>query len=237
MSTAVFRCLCAAFAAAVVSATSLAAKPDSSEIKYPGHMPPRPPPLQLTDFWYSAQDENGVLNTVEADNLVIRPRRYLVFNIKSLNEAILTRAHLQVHLRDKDNADVNPFDVKYEDIIPFTDSGAGSENRSRGSGFGIVTRLLAEDLTLDVLRKASTTLVLTAERGLVENRKGEAQFINATLSDPRTGRLIRSNRILWDNKRKKFMVPGTYSLTAPRDQVRGEAISVDLDFNIKPAPS
>ena len=55
------------------------------------------PGPQLTGFRYQEFDALGLHAMVKADRLSILPRRFLFFNIKSINEAHLENAYIEIH--------------------------------------------------------------------------------------------------------------------------------------------
>jgi hypothetical protein len=188
-------------------------------------------PLQISEFTYTSQDQNRLVHVLHAEQLVIRPRRFTVFNIKSINEALVENARFELHLYAKAATDNTLSD--YEKVLPFNQAKRG--NHRHGAVVGMVTRLIANGVRVDIFRDEIPAIVLAAEYGLVEKRKPEAVFINAILKDSRSDRVVRSRTILWDEKRMLFVIPGPYVMSASGNDDRGKSIEIDLDFNIKPA--
>ena len=188
-------------------------------------------PLQISEFRYTSQDENRLVHVLQAKRLVIQPRRFMVFNIKSVNEAVLDNARLEVHLY-KDAMTRNTLS-DYEKVLPFNGKKRG--NHRHGAVVGMVTRLVANGVRVDIFRDQIPAMILAAEYGLMEKKKSEAEFINAILKDSRSDQVIRSGRILWHEKRKLFVIPGSYAMSASGNYTSGESIEIDLDFNITPA--
>jgi len=181
-------------------------------------------PLQISEFRYTSQDQDRLVHVLQAKQLVIQPRRFMVFNIKSINEAVLQNARLETHFY--------PESAK-QSVMPFGQSTRGT--RHTGSAVGLVTRLIANRIRIDIFRGDMQAIVLAANYGLVEKKNSEAEFINAILKDSRSDRVIRSSRILWDEKRRLFVIPGTYAMSASGNDTSGQSIEIDLDFNIRPA--
>ena len=50
---------------------------------------------------YQEYDARGLVASVKADRLAILPHRFLFFNLKSINEAHLENANIEIHLHDK----------------------------------------------------------------------------------------------------------------------------------------
>lgn len=190
-------------------------------------------PLQIQDFSYTSQDENRIVQALQAEQLLIQPRRFMVFNIKSVNEAILQNARFEAHFYEETATHTPLFD--YQEVLPFN---KGTRDKYRnGPVVGLVTRLIAKGVRLDIFREEMQAIVLVAEYGLVEKQKSEAEFINGIIKDGHSDTFIRSSRILWDDKRKVFVIPGAYAMSASGNNTSGESIEIDLDFNITPAVS
>jgi hypothetical protein len=187
-------------------------------------------PLQISEFRYTSQDQDRLVHVLQAKQLVIQPRRFMVFNIKSINEAVLQNARLETHFYPESAKHSSLFD--FQEVMPFGQRTRGT--RHTGSAFGVVTRLIANRIRVDIFRGDIQAIVLAANYGLVEKKKSKAEFINAILKDSRSDRVIRSSRILWNEKRMMFVIPGTYAMSASGNDCSGQSIEIDLEFNIRP---
>jgi len=203
---------------------------DSDPVPVRTRAPSKQLPLQIRDFRYSSQDENRIVHALQAEQLVIQPRRFRVFNIKSVNEAVLQNAHFESYSYKK-TAMHTPL-LEYQKVIPFS-KGARGRHRN-GSVTGLVTRLIAKGVRFDIFRDGRQSIALTAEYGLVEKKRSEAEFVNGIIKDSRSDRVIRSSRILWKEKRKVFVIPDAYAMSASGTHTTGKSIEIDLEFNIAP---
>ncbi|GMQ87571.1 MAG: hypothetical protein BMS9Abin08_0775 [Gammaproteobacteria bacterium] len=188
-------------------------------------------PLKITGLVYSAQNERGVVHALQADQLLIKPRKFSLFNIRNVNEAVLNNARFETRFYADTTSEQRLFD--YEAVLPVGDDEGDSRHRSR-SGYGLVTRLVANRVKFDIFRSEQKSMTLTAALGLLENKKRKAEFLNATLRDMRSARRISSRKIIWDAENRVFVVPGAYILHLAAKNVAGESIKVDMDFTIKP---
>jgi hypothetical protein len=188
-------------------------------------------PLTIKMFTYTAVDDYGVTNILSADSMEIRPRRFMAFNAKSVNEIILRRAHLTI--------------FSYDEMEPHTDSydffefeggssiiGGARSGSARLKMLGRVTRLVADQITIEFFQDKKKLAILNAETGLIKKRKEGATFFNATLQDFRSETFIKSRKILWDRKHEVFVIPGRYSGTASSGSLKGRSVEIDLDFTI-----
>ena len=188
-------------------------------------------PLQISEFTFTSQDQDRLVHVLQAKQLVIRPRRFMVFNIKSLNEVVLQNARLETHFYKESAKQSSLFD--FQEVVPFDQSSSGKHHT--GSAVGLVTRLIADRVRVDIFREDIQAIVLAAEYGLVEQKKTGAEFFNAILKDSRSDRVIRSSRVLWDETRMLFVIPGSYAMSASGNNTSGQSIEIDLDFNIRPS--
>ena len=69
---------------------------------------------------------------------------------------------------------------------------------------------------------------------LIEKKKEGVKFFNATLQDVRSNRIVNAKKILWDRKRKVFIIPGRYVMNDPSGSVAGQSVEIDLDFMMTP---
>ncbi len=191
----------------------------------------QPLPLKITGLVYSAQNEHGVVHALQADQLLIKPRKFRLFNIRNVNEAVLNNARFETRFYADTTSEQHLFD--YEAVLPVGDDEGDSRYRSR-SGYGLVTRLVANRVKFDIFHSEQKSMTLTAALGLLENKKREAEFLNATLRDMRSARRISSRKIIWDAKNSVFVIPGSYVLHSPAKNVAGESIKVDMGFRIEP---
>ena len=189
-------------------------------------------PLKITGLVYSAQNERGVVYALQADQLLIKPRKFRLFNIRNVNEAVLDNARFETRFYADTTSEQRLFD--YEAVLPVGDDDSDSDRHRSRSGYGLVTRLVANRVKFDIFRSEQKSMTLTAALGLLENKKREAEFLNATLRDMRSARRISSRKIIWDAKNSVFVIPGSYVLHSPAKDVVGESIKVDMDFIIKP---
>jgi hypothetical protein len=197
-------------------------------VELPKH-PQSKSPLLIKVFRYTAVGEYGLDNVVEADSLEVRPRRFMVFNAKSINEAILINARLALYTYENKEPYSDLFE--FESALPF----AGSSNDSgRSRVLGRVTRLVADTITIELFRDDLKIIVLEAAVGLIDKKKKGAKFFNVTLQHVLSNRIVRAENMLWDRKREVFIIPGEYIDIGPSGRVTGKSVEIDIDFKITP---
>jgi hypothetical protein len=211
--------------------------PRESEKKPPTEVRKSPEsnrPLLIKMFTYKKVDEYGLNNVLEADLLEVRPRRFMAFNAKSVNEAFLKNARIVLNTYEhKKPADELSEFFEYECPPPCI--GNRLADSARMDSLGRVTRLLADKIVIELYRDDQKIVILEAATGVIDKKKEGLKFFNATLRDVRSNRFIRTRKILWDTKRKVFFIPGQYSDTGPSGRFTGSAVTIDMDFGVTPA--
>ena len=190
-------------------------------------------PLVIRSFSYTSYNEHGINNTLEGDKLQIKPRRFMAFNIKSINEAVVNNARLAIFTRKDEVSEPQYFG--FENVTPLMDEEKGGGGRSKA--LGLVTRMIFRTMEMDLLRDNKKIIKLVAETGLIEKKKEGLNAFNAILTDVRTCRRITTRKLLWNGKRKVFRIPGPYRMSSSSGDVSGRSVEVDLDFEITPLSS
>lgn len=70
--------------------------------------------------------------------------------------------------------------------------------------------------------------------GLLEKKNGALEAFDATLTDIRSSRRLKTRKLLWDSKRKVFQIPGYYTVSTASGPVSGRSAEVNLDFVFSP---
>lgn len=190
-------------------------------------------PLLIKMFTYTKVDEYGLNNILQADLLEVRPRRFMAFNAKSVNEAVLRNAHVVLYTYEHKEPAPELLDFfDYESVPLFKEQ--KRTDSARIEPLGRVTRLLADQITIEMYRDDQKILVLEAATALIDKKKEGINFFNATLQDVRSHRFIKSRKILWDRQRKVFVIPGQFIDTVPSGSVIGRSIEISIDFMVTP---
>jgi hypothetical protein len=189
------------------------------------------PGPQLTGFRYQQFDARGLMASVNADRLSILPHRFLFFNLKSINEAHLENATIEIHMRDKIPQDM--------DLVPpvtdvFTQGKRGSASNSPRREFGVITRTFVQGISVKIFSANALLMTLRAESARLDKRRHKPRFLHATLYDARSDRRISSKEIIWDAKNKAFLIPGDYLAQTDSGHATGRGARIDLDYVVTP---
>lgn len=189
------------------------------------------PRLQITGLEYQEYDASGLAASIRADMLAVVPHRLLVFNFKSINEARLENANIEIHLHEQVSQN--------EDMVPlvtdmFNQQEKTAANRKSGSEFGVIIRSVVEGISVKIFNANSLLMILRAKRAYVDRKKHKAHFQHAALEDSRSSRRITSKEIIWDARDKAFLIPGDYIAETASGNARSKGARVNLDYVVTP---
>lgn len=184
---------------------------------------------EITEFSYREYGAHGLITRLEADTLSVIPRRFLFFNIKSLNEVHLTNARIETHLYENVSSDHELVPLATDLFIP---GETGKKESHPRREFGLITRSVAKGIVVKIFRADSLALVLRAESAYIEREKRKPGFLNATLEDESSTMRIIADKIIWNAKDKVFLVPGHYVAQTASGRASGKGIRIDLDFGV-----
>jgi hypothetical protein len=189
------------------------------------------PAAQITGLRYREYHASGLYTSIRADRLAILPHRFLFFNLKSINEAHLENADIEIQLHDK--APRNPDMVLLVNDM-FTQEKKSSEKSGPINEFGVITRSVVEGITVKIFHTDCLSIILRAKRADVDRKMHKSRFQYATLEDARSDRRITSREIIWDDRDKAFLIPGGYIAETASGNARSKGARVSLDYAVTP---
>jgi hypothetical protein len=185
-------------------------------------------PLLINGLSYKVYNNGMLVSKMQAEVFKIKPRRFFIFNIKSINEAILTNVKIDVYINKKTKEGK---EIKKDiDLLKlFFDSTTG-----RNKGMGLITRAMIKGIDLNIYNSDVLTHNLKAATAYFMLKKNKIVFYNVNLENPPSHKLISAEEIIWDAREKSFKVPDRYTASSPKGKIKGKGLIIDLDFNIKP---
>ena len=181
-------------------------------------------PVKITGVVYQAWQSGQILLKVRADTFTIGPRKFWAFNIRPFNEAVLTKAAIELNLPEdgesKEQLSMSSL------LSPYTaDLLEGTQST------GIVTRGVVEELNVTILKKNKKIFDLKAERADVDFKKNQARLKSASFEDPATNSRLTASLIVWDGQGDSFVIPGEYFFRKGRSGEIGKGRGLKLDFD------
>lgn len=185
-------------------------------------------PMAIKGLVFSNYEGDRLQSRVKADQLLVKPRQFSVFRIKSVNEVVLTNTFFEIYQYPAEKG-----------------SAAGEERFSLGAqltsgvkglaglkGMGRVTRAVLLGMKMEVLNSGHPHLRLSAQNAEMSINKAEMQMENVLIENPVSGKRLISKVVIWDEKNRVFVVPGEYRLQTPGGISVGKNVAVDLNLQI-----
>lgn len=193
-------------------------------------------PVRLTGISSRLFEHDRLFARIEADEFRISPRQFWIFNVKSVNEAWLSKARVTVFLtgQEKEGRSVLPF-FEPGGLLSLPDNRTGSNRTgSRTSGLGLVTRGVIDGLEVTVYQLESPTFRLTAGRGEADLKRRTLTLTDVTVEDPPSGRTLRAHSAVWKDREQVLQIPGEYTAESRKGRAAGRGIEVDVSFRLRP---
>ncbi len=192
-------------------------------------------PLSIKGISSSSYDSNGrLLMQIKADEIKVKPRRFFVFNIKSINEVTITNVKAAFYFyEDKTKSDVN----KPQTDVDLLNLYEGVIHQKKGDAvpkeFGRITRGVIKGFTLEIYRKEKLSVIVKANEGEIDFRKKMVEMKDVHLEEVLSKKIIKSNFAVWDNKEKFFKIPGEYIAATPKGSAKARGLKIDMDFKVE----
>ncbi len=174
-------------------------------------------PLRITGLSYSTYDDKCTIK-MEADEIKVHPRKHFVFNIRPFDEATLTNARLEVHLKEGGSLEIAPFSIG-RDLLSLNEKG-----KPNTKGTGLITRGVVKGLAIEIYRGNELSLVVKAQEAIVDFKRKEARLAMANIENRLSQETITSSSVVWSDKEKVFKIPGAYQAVNSAGRVSGKGL-------------
>jgi len=194
-------------------------------------------PFKMSGLAYNNYNDGRLMSSVKADVIKVERRKFWAFNVRPFTETVLENASIQLHLYTDQISDGGEQRNEHDmNMLSF-----GKEVLSVGSSFndlsmnnGLVTRGVMKGLTLEIFEDKNQSMLITAQKAFVDFKKKALKMVNVYMKDISTGKMIKSRSVIWNDKKNVFEINGQYIADTEHGILKGEMISVDLDFDISP---
>lgn len=187
------------------------------------------PPLLIDGLSYKVYNNGTLVSKMEADEFKISPRKFFIFNIKSVNEAILKNVKMDIYIKDLKLKKGKVIETDIDLLKLFFDSTTGKK-----TGAGLITRALIKGIDMNIYISDVLTHKLKASTAEFMLKGKKIIFYNVTLENPLSHKLIHAAKIIWDAQEKVFKISDWYEVSSLKGKTKGKSITIDLNFNIKP---
>jgi hypothetical protein len=186
-------------------------------------------PMTIRGFGFSTYLDDRLSTRVSADLFRIRPRKFSIFKVRSLNEAALSKARFEIHSDAAENGKAT------EGVL----ESLGSQFSSRAQGLagmkgvGNISRVVMDGMEMTFFRQKSPHLQVRAQKGEMDFKKKEIRMEQALLEHLPSQKKIAAATIIWDDEARLFKIPGKYQAQTPQGRASGRGITVDLNFRVE----
>ncbi len=183
----------------------------------------------LTITQYSG---NFLVRRMHADEFRIEPRRFFVFNVKSINEIVIDHAKLSIYLSDK-NIDRHVALFGFAGgLFSIKKKGGESEKIFYPADFGLITRAVIKGIQIEIYRNKKPILSITARVGYINLKNKNVEFKDTVFRNTVNEKTVKSRLAVWNSKRQLFIVPRKYIIYRSEHIPDGRIIDIDLKGNI-----
>lgn len=192
--------------------------------------------IEIEGLKYSNYKDEKLQSRVQAAQLMVVPRKIGVFQIQSINEAVISQFRLEIF----NSPPTIPGNQEKLNSAPsvareneFADElSEGIKGLASIKGAGRITKVTITGMEIFSLREDKPEFILQARVGSFDARKKELQLEQVTLLQPITGMRIVTERAVWNKKIKAFEIPGDYEVTTEKGVKKGKRIYIDMNFRL-----
>lgn len=182
--------------------------------------------MEIEGLKYSNYKDGKLQSRVQAAQLVVVPRRIGIFQIQSINEAVISGFRLEMH-----NARLAAGEGNSGAALP-DELSDGIKGLASLKGAGRIVKVTIAGMEILSLRGDRAEFLLQARVGSFDARRKQLQLENVTMEQPEKQLRLTTDKALWNQDLKAFAVPGPYILYRGKEVVKGENIFIDLAFRL-----
>lgn len=140
------------------------------------------------------------------------PRKFMIFNIRPFNEAILEDVQIDFYHYHQDEQSGHFAEIGMTDSLQSLDSG----------NLGLVTRGFVKNLDIRFHDQEDLTHWLQAEKVLIDFKKRELRMSDVRICDHLENREIIARKAAWREGEKHIHIPGSFIVETPRGRQKGK---------------
>ena len=182
--------------------------------------------MEIEGLKYSNYKEGKLQSRVQAAQLMVVPRKIGVFQIQSINEAVISRFRIEMH-----KSALPEEKKKTETVLPDQLSD-GIKGLAAIKGAGRIVKVTIAGMEILSLQGDKPEFILQARVGTFDARHKQLQLENVIMQQPENHLRLTTDRAVWNKELNAFAVPGPYVLYRGKEVTKGENIFIDLAFRI-----
>lgn len=190
---------------------------------------PSSAPIEIKGFSFKEYQSDRLRAKIDADVFKIDSRKFGIFSIQPVQEAVFTHPHVEVYLM----GDRPPSEIV---LFPFSmgeQKNTGADQRpSLFRGAGLITRVVLNRPEIQIYTKDDrfASLKIVSGRAIIRLRQKEMRFQDVFIENLVLKRSIKSPLAIWDNPKKRFHLPGEYLLKTDKGEATGKNMNLDLEL-------
>jgi len=171
---------------------------------------------------------------IKAEMVAVVPRKFMYFNVKGMNEIVITNAKINTHLKSigeiKSGVMPTTNDFVFHGTVP-------ERSSELIRYFGVITRISIQNIHWEIYRGGKASVYVKANYAyIMSTSKGKFYLVDAVLQSYGRDKKIISKKIIWNANERYFLIPGEYYAETPKGSATGIwPIRVDLDFQVSAA--
>lgn len=162
--------------------------------------------MTITKLSFSRYLSGKRVIQLAADKIRISPKRFMIFSVRSFNEAIMESVRIDFFRYETNKR-----------AKPTSEAGlVDSVNSLTGGKHGIITRAIINDLELRFYHQEALRYWLRAEKAQFNLRKRELWMAHVRIRDHDQNREIQARKAVWRERDNRLQIPGGLTVETPR---------------------
>jgi hypothetical protein len=158
--------------------------------------------------------------------LAVVPRKYFIFNIQPLNEALFEDFSIEYHRLPQNEAMFPVSDIQ-QTLLPYGGTTASAPGPF-GMKLGAITRGIIHRFTLTVFTQGAAETVIKSEKAEIDFKSNQVRLEDATIEQIAFKRVVKAHQAVLKNSGGYVAVPGDYAILHPGGIVRGKGLKIGL---------
>ena len=183
-------------------------------------------PIIIEGFSHAIYHEGNLVSKIEADQFRISPRKFFIFRVKSVNEALIKKLRISLYL--------DPLKKRGPELLPFLEILPTKKDGIKLKGMGYVTRGVIQGLDIKIYQNKILSYHLSDGKAILDLKKKTLKINTARLKNFMTDEVFTSKTMLWHNEKNRLDIPGKYTLHSKSTQKTGQQINIPLYLPIHP---
>lgn len=187
--------------------------------------------MEVRGLSFSTYVDDQLASRIQTDQLLVKPRQFGVFRVKSVNEAVLVNSRFEFHAPGEKAA------AEAEDAARAVDFGQSIDGLAQLRGVGRLTQVVISGMSMVYHQDQEASLRMLARQATLDLTRGQSLLEEVVIECLTAGKRIHATQAVWDRDTQRFVIPGSYRLMSPGEAPRpGSGISVGLDGEVQELP-